>query len=69
MLGRRVRPVIDGASGGAAAWNESDGSELPLAPMAFESVTLHVYMLPLVSPVTVIGLAAPLAENAPHDIV
>ena len=36
-----------------------------LVPDAFVAFTEHEYVVPLVSPVTLIGLAAPLAVNGP----
>ena len=43
-----------------------DAAPVPTALVAF---ALQLYVVPLVSPVTVIGLAAPLAVNAPQVAV
>jgi hypothetical protein len=47
---------------GGATETEFDGADAGPVPAAFVAVTVKVYAVPLVSPVTVIGLAVPLAE-------
>ena len=42
-----------------------DAADSEPVPTVFVAVTLNVYATPLVSPVTVIGLAAPVPVNAP----
>ena len=46
-----------------------DAAEAALVPMALVAVTVKVYAVPLVKPVTVNGLAAPVAVNPPGDEV
>jgi hypothetical protein len=53
----RVRPVMVGASGTVIATKSSDGSDAALGPMEFVATTVQLYVLPLVSELTVIGEA------------
>jgi hypothetical protein len=55
----RVTLVIVGASGAAAGTTLADADEGTLVPIALVAVTVHVYVLPLVKLLTVIGDAAP----------
>ena len=62
----RVTLVMVGGSGTAAGMTGSDGVEALLVPTALVAVTVQVYVLPLVRPVTFIGDAAPvLVPNVP----
>jgi hypothetical protein len=47
---------------GGTKVTEFDGADAGPVPAVFVAVTVKVYAVPLVSPVTVIGLAVPLAE-------
>src|SRR3974377_1397987 len=58
VLRRRVRSVITGGSGRVAATNGAESFEGPPVPMMLVAVTAHVYIDPLVSPVTVIVVVA-----------
>jgi hypothetical protein len=51
--------VIVGASGAAAGTMATDAGDGSLVPIALVAATVHVYVLPLVSELTVIGDAAP----------
>jgi hypothetical protein len=55
----RVALVIAGAPGAAAGTTLADAGEGALVPIALVAVTVHVYVLPLVSPLTVIGDPTP----------
>ena len=46
--------------GGAVGVTAADGSEARLLPAAFFAVTLKIYAVPLVRPVTMHAVAAPL---------
>ena len=71
----RLTVPIPGAHGTVAGWNKFDGPDGGPVPCALVAVTRHVYVYPFESPVTTIGLEAPLAEpDAPplaevHDTV
>ena len=62
-------PIV-GAPGkvgpGVTGFDAADAIPVPIALVAF---TMHVTAVPLVSPVTVIGEAAPLALSAPQVAV
>ena len=49
-----------GASGTGAGTAGADGGDGALVPNAFVAVTVHVYVAPLVKPVTVTGDAVPI---------
>src|SRR6476646_1216709 len=51
----RVTLVMVGASGTAAGVTGSDGREAVLVPTSLVAVTVHVYVFPLVRPLTVLG--------------
>jgi hypothetical protein len=55
-----------GGADGVAAF---DGAEAGPVPTAFVAVTVNVYLTPFVKPVTVNGLAAPVAVSPPGDAV
>jgi hypothetical protein len=55
-------PEIVGEGIGVTLLEADDGT---LVPTALVAVAVKVYAVPLVSPVTVIGLAAPVAEILP----
>jgi hypothetical protein len=55
----RVALVIVGALGAAAGTTLPDAAEGALVPIALVAVTVHVYVLPLVKLLTVIGDATP----------
>lgn len=48
----RTAPTVDGATGPAAGTAGSDGTEAVDVPMAFVDVTVNVYEVPFVRPVT-----------------
>jgi len=48
---------------------EFEAPEAVPVPSAFVAVTAHVYAVPLVNPVTTIGLVEPFAVTAPHVAV
>jgi hypothetical protein len=48
---------------------EADGVEAVLVPSEFVAVTVHVYPIPLVSPVTTTGLVLPEIVLVPHVAV
>jgi hypothetical protein len=54
-------PIV-GASGTVDGVTEFEGALAGPDPFIFEATTVNVYAVPLVSPVTTIGLAAPEAE-------
>jgi hypothetical protein len=56
----RVTPVMVGGSGTAAGTAGSDGSDAADGPTPLVAVTVQVYVLPLVSPLTVIADAVSL---------
>ena len=58
----RVTPVIVGASGTVIAVKSSDGSEATLSPSEFVATTVHSYVLPFVSELTVTGEATSVAD-------
>jgi hypothetical protein len=58
-----VTPV--GEPGTAAGVTEFDALDAVLVPIAFVAVTVNVYAVPLLNPVTVIGDDPPLAVNPP----
>ena len=51
-------PIV-GALGTVAGTNAADAAEGALVPLPFVAVTLHVYVLPLVRPVTTMGADGP----------
>jgi hypothetical protein len=55
-----VALTLVGASGIAAGVTLFEETEAGPVPTAFDAFTVNVYAVPLVRPVTVIGLAAPL---------
>jgi hypothetical protein len=55
----RVPLVIVGAPGGADGMVGSEAADDPLVPTPFVAVAVHVYVLPFVSPFTVIGDPGP----------
>jgi hypothetical protein len=57
-------PIL-GAPGTPAGVTLFDGADAGPVPTALAAVTVKVYGVPLVSPVTVIGLTVPLAEKLP----
>jgi hypothetical protein len=57
-------PIV-GAPGTPAGVTLFDGADARPVPTALAAVTVKVYGVPLVSPVTVIGLTVPLAEKLP----
>ena len=59
----RVTTPTEGALGTVAGMIEFDAAEFTLVPTPLVAFTLHEYVLPLVSPFTMIGLVAPLAET------
>jgi hypothetical protein len=62
MLARHVVSFVQSASAvGMTAFEAPDGGPVP---SLFVAVTLHVYVLPFVKPVTLIGLKGPDAEPA-----
>src|SRR6188768_365962 len=59
-----VAPIV-GAPGTVAGVTLFDGADASPVPIEFVAVTVKVYALPLVRPVTVIGDVAPLATMPP----
>jgi hypothetical protein len=57
-------PIV-GAPGTVAGVTEFEAELAKLLPSAFVAITVKVYAVPLVRPVTVIGLAAPVPVNPP----
>jgi hypothetical protein len=57
----RVTPGVAGADGTVAGTTGSDASDSGPCPTAVVARTVHVYVRPLVSPVTVIGDAVPVS--------
>ena len=57
-------PIV-GASGTVAGVTEFDEAEAVLVPTAFVAVTVNVYVVPFVKPVTVIGDEPPYATKPP----
>ena len=57
-------PIV-GAPGDPAGVTLLDAPEAALVPTPLVAVTVKVYAVPLVSPVTVIGLDAPVPVNPP----
>jgi hypothetical protein len=57
-------PII-GASGTVAGVTEFEALEAVLVPMAFVAVTVNVYVVPFVRPVTTSGDAPPVAVKPP----
>ena len=60
--------VIVGAPGTVRGVTDAD-TAAGLLPAMFVAITVQLYGVPLVSPVTVIGDPAPAALNAPHVAV
>jgi hypothetical protein len=58
-----------GAPGTAAGVTATEAADAELVPAALVAVTVKVYAVPLVKPVTVIGLAVPVPVIAPGDDV
>jgi hypothetical protein len=58
-----------GAPGGPEGVTALDGADGGPVPNAFAAVTVKEYATPFVRPVTVIGLAAPVAVSPPGDAV
>ena len=54
-----------GAPGTVAGVTAADAVEAALVPVALVAVTVNVYAVPLVKPVTVIGLEVPVAVILP----
>ena len=61
-------PII-GASGMVAGVTLLDGADAAPGPVALAATTVNVYAMPLVKPVTTIGLAVPVAVMPPGDDV
>jgi len=61
--------LIVGAPGTLAGVTLFEGADASPVPIEFVAVTVKVYAVPLVRPVTVIGDAAPLATIPPGDEV
>ena len=61
-------PIV-GAPGTVAGVTLFDGAEASPVPTAFVAVTVNVYAVPLVRPVTVMGEAVPLALMPPGEEV
>jgi hypothetical protein len=57
-----VADTAVGASGTVAGVTEFDGDEDALVPIALVAVTVKVYEVPLVNPVTVMGLTVEVAK-------
>jgi hypothetical protein len=57
-------PIV-GAPGTDAGTTLLDGAEAIPAPFTFAAVTVKVYAVPFVNPVTTIGLAVPVAVMPP----
>ena len=57
-----------GAPGTEEGTTAVEGVEAGLVPIALVAVTVNVYDVPLVKPVTVIGLAAPVLVNPPAGL-
>ena len=62
----RVAVPMPGAPGSVAGVTLFDAAEAALLPSAFVAITLQAIGVPLLSPVTVIGEAAPVALCAPQ---
>jgi hypothetical protein len=60
-----VAAPIVGAPGVVARVTLLDGADAGLVPRAFLAVTVNVYVVPAVNPVTVIGLTVPVAVLPP----
>jgi hypothetical protein len=56
-----------GAKGKPAGVTLLDGADATPVPIALVAVTVNVYGVPLVNPITVRGLAEPVAVNPPRD--
>ena len=56
---------IDGVPGTVAGVTLLDAADAAPVPIAFVALTVKVYAVPFVRPVTVIGLAAPVAVIVP----
>ena len=65
----RVAVPIVGAPGTAAGVTEFDADDAVLVPELLVAVTVNVYAVPLVRPVTVMGDEEPLAVMPPGDDV
>jgi hypothetical protein len=61
-------PIV-GAPGTPAGVTLFDGADAGPVPTAFVAVTVKVYAVPLVSPVTESGLDVPAAEKPPGVVV
>ena len=61
--------TVVGAPGNPAGVTEFEATDAAPGPVALAAVTVNVYAVPLVSPVTVNGLAAPVAVKPPGDDV
>jgi hypothetical protein len=62
-------PTIAGAPGTVAGVTLFEGADASPVPTAFVAVTVKVYAVPLASPVTVMGEAAPLTLPPPGEDV
>jgi hypothetical protein len=60
-------PIV-GASGTVAGTTELETAEAVLVPTAFVAVTVNVYVVPFVSPKTVIGDEPPVAVCPPLEV-
>ena len=61
--------TVVGAEGSPAGVTLFDGDDAALVPTPLVAVTVKVYDVPFVKPVTVKGLDAPEAVNPPEDEV
>jgi hypothetical protein len=64
-----VAEVLVGAPGTVAGVTEFEAEEDGPAPIPFVAVTLKVYAVPLVRPVTVMGEEVPVEVTPPGDDV
>ena len=60
-----VTPVIAGAPGVVAGVALSEGADASPVPAVLVAVTVKVYAVPFVSPLTVMGLTVPVAVFPP----
>lgn len=58
-------PVIDGAPGGPVGVTEFEAPEATPVPALFVAFTVKVYAVPLLKPLTLIGLVVPLPVLPP----
>jgi hypothetical protein len=61
--------LIVGASGMVAGITIFELDEVEELPIAFLAITVNEYSVPLLSPVTIMGDAEPVAVNPPGDDV